>query len=273
MKEDFIERGLSAQFAVRYLLADCTQSVHTARERHSLNPHAAYVCAQLMLTTCLLSAYIKDQEHLTIQLQNNTPKSSFTADINAQGHIRAKLSPNEFMQAQSTVDGVLLVVKHNQKRELYRGMTDIDHKTIVDALQHHLVQSTQILSQVQFFIAHDLSHVQAILFEKLPSSEDLPSLSNEEFHERYTQLRQEDIRTAITSRSLRGSAMHSLETRALKWVCKCSRARVIKMLCGLGKTEIQAIIDEVGYAEVTCHFCNKRVQLDKEELYTLLNTL
>ena len=85
MKEDFIERGLHALFAVRYLIVDCSESVRIAQQRHSLDKHATNLCAQLMLTSSLLSAYIKNKERLTIQLQSTTPKVSFTADINAKG--------------------------------------------------------------------------------------------------------------------------------------------------------------------------------------------
>ena len=271
MKEDFIERGLHALFAVRYLIVDCSESVRIAQQRHSLDRYATDLCAQLMLTSSLLSAYIKDKERLTVQLQSNAPKVSFTADINAKGEIRAKLTPNKLTEQADIIDGVLLVVKYNQQKELYRGITNVDQKNISDALQHHLTQSTQIDSIVRFFISETCDQVQAILLEKLPSSEDLPSLSSEDFQRQYKDLHQKELNSALETRDLRSSPLHLLDKRTLKWTCKCSRQRVVDMLCSLGRKEIQGIIDDIGYAEVTCHFCNEKVHLNKAELLSLFD--
>tara|TARA_B100000683_G_scaffold260571_1_gene285487 strand:- start:577 stop:723 length:147 start_codon:yes stop_codon:yes gene_type:complete len=43
------------------------------------------------------------------------------------------------------------------------------------------------------------------------------------------------------------------------------------MLFSLGKKELEEIQKEIGYAEVTCHFCNETVLLTNDELQELID--
>jgi molecular chaperone Hsp33 len=45
------------------------------------------------------------------------------------------------------------------------------------------------------------------------------------------------------------------------------------MLVSLGEKELTAIVDEVGEAEVVCHFCNEKYQFNKEELLEIIGSL
>ena len=47
--------------------------------------------------------------------------------------------------------------------------------------------------------------------------------------------------------------------------CKCSREKSGINLISLGKTELQEILEDEGFAEVVCHFCNEAYRM-KEDL-------
>ncbi|OLO17572.1 molecular chaperone Hsp33, partial [Bacillus licheniformis] len=51
--------------------------------------------------------------------------------------------------------------------------------------------------------------------------------------------------------------------------CNCSKERFARGIIGLGKDEIQQMIDEDGQAEAQCHFCNETYLFTKEELEAL----
>ncbi|MCY8278636.1 Hsp33 family molecular chaperone HslO, partial [Bacillus inaquosorum] len=46
----------------------------------------------------------------------------------------------------------------------------------------------------------------------------------------------------------------------------CSKERFETAILGLGKKEIQDMIEEDGQAEAVCHFCNEKYLFTKEEL-------
>ena len=273
METDIFERGLTVDFAVRYMLVDCTYIAQIAQQKHQFNVESAHVCTEGILASYLLASHIKGEERLTIQLLSQEPKISFLSDITASGEIRAKLTPLDLEKHPSILDGVIVVIKHNKEKELYRGVTDINACSIAKALQHNLSQSEQVDTIVQFFISKDGDTIQkavGMLLERLPPTEDLPYLTTEEFYERYSELTPEEMFEAIQKKKLRKSTLHDLETKDIHWKCRCSEEKVKAMLFSLGQAELISIQKEIGFAEVTCHFCNDCVIVSNNDLQEMI---
>ena len=66
-----------------------------------------------------------------------------------------------------------------------------------------------------------------------------------------------------------GEEPEVLETVPVRFTCNCSKERFARGIIGLGKDEIQQMIDEDGQAEAQCHFCNETYLFTKEELEAL----
>ena len=64
-----------------------------------------------------------------------------------------------------------------------------------------------------------------------------------------------------------------LDKMPVKFECNCSKDRFATAILGLGKKEIQDMIDEDGMAEAQCHFCLETYQYSKEELESFINEL
>jgi molecular chaperone Hsp33 len=48
----------------------------------------------------------------------------------------------------------------------------------------------------------------------------------------------------------------------VKFACRCDRERVSALLRGLGRDEIESILEEQGAITVTCEFCQKPYRFD-----------
>ena len=62
------------------------------------------------------------------------------------------------------------------------------------------------------------------------------------------------------------------EKTDVAYKCDCSAERVERAIISLGKKEIRKIIEEDGSAQLTCHFCDKVYDFDKDKLTELLNS-
>ena len=127
---------------------------------------------------------------------------------------------------------------------------------------------------MQFFVSQKENKIQravGIILERLPPTEDLPFLNTDEFFAKYKDMTDQEFWEGLAQRKLRNALLHDLSSKPISWKCRCSRARVKSMLFSLGRKELEEIQKEIGYAEVTCHFCNEQVLIDTNELQELID--
>jgi molecular chaperone Hsp33 len=271
-------RGLTHGVALRYVIADVTDAATTARDCHKLNPDAAKLCAEAMVASMLLANQIKGEERLTVMLASSKPHCTFMADVHANGQLRAKLTPNKIKSAP--LIGQIQVIKHNSKKELYRGITDLNYHSIESAMRTHLKQSSQISSLLRICCTqNDRGEIQraiGVLIELLPPTNDIEALDPDGFEEKYAVLRDvssKDLISILDSGQIIGHDLFPLEKMSTSWACTCSQERVERMLCSLGPVELRDMLEKDGQAEVNCDFCNKTYLFDAGALGSLLALL
>ena len=278
MPQSFFQRGMTSEFAARYLLVDVSDIAETARQKHNLKTRAGLLMAEALAASALMASQIKGKERLTIQIQAERPKFSFICDINADGGVRSRLAPSTTPHPKDrAIKGLMLAIKHNEQKELYRGITPIDHQPVDRALQIHLQQSSQVDVIIRIVVQQQenghISRAIGILVERLPPAKDLPALNTEQFEQRYQavfDLKIEEFIQQIDEKKLLGQELYDMETRMLSWQCKCSEEQIRAMLFSLGPQEIELIIAEQGEAKVNCHFCNTDYIITKPELQKML---
>lgn len=59
------------------------------------------------------------------------------------------------------------------------------------------------------------------------------------------------------------------EPQTPHFACTCSRERVARMLFGLGREEVQGIVDEQGQVEIGCDFCGAQYRFDPVDALAL----
>ncbi|MEC7241990.1 MAG: Hsp33 family molecular chaperone HslO [Myxococcota bacterium] len=157
-------------------------------------------------------------------------------------------------------------------RELYRGLAEVNHAGLQEALQAYLETSQQSPGLVRLGASTradgSVDFAAGLLVEMIPETMEV-----EEFEGLVESLRSADLRGVMTQFAfgeLLGQEIEILEVRDLVFKCRCSRARVEATLQALGDEEIRSLMDDPGYAEVTCHFCNASYRLELSDLEGLL---
>ena len=88
-----LHRGFVGGRTARFLAAEAAKLANLAREQHELSPKASKLCAEAMVATLLMSAWVKGRERVTVQIQSETPRFAFVADADADAGIRARFRP------------------------------------------------------------------------------------------------------------------------------------------------------------------------------------
>jgi len=273
-----MHRGLTADGAVRFLAVEARHLVRHTAIAHGLGGDAARTAGEATIAALLMSAWIKGEERVTLQIQAERPRFAFMGEADADGNIRARLTPPRLRaRSEDRIDGLLMAIKADASRELYRGMTPLEGQTIERALVEHLSSSDQVDTLLRIQVKTDeagaIQTAGGLLVERLPDHPEQPTLDPEAFQAAFGGIPSQDIgelHTALAFGQIQGQSIELLENRVLKWQCRCSDGKVRSMLRSLGVTELAGIRDELGEAEVTCHFCNERRVVDSAGLDQLI---
>jgi len=262
--------GLSNEGGARVLAVDATASANEVVQRHGLMSHAAQSAAEGMVAAQLMSAYIKGEERITLQVQAEAPRFAMIVDVNADGSTRGRFTP-AIISRSRPMRGAIMVIKHDVEREMYRGVAPIEDTDFQGALQAFLVHSQQSVGIVRVQASVDaqgvVTQAHGLLVEKLPDQE------TEVFNELFGALVEAEldkVLPAAVGGELWGFPLEVLETRALRFHCPCSHQRSQDILAGLGAAELAEMIEQQGGAEITCNFCLDAYAFDAEDLRQLI---
>ncbi|TVQ93835.1 MAG: Hsp33 family molecular chaperone HslO [Deltaproteobacteria bacterium] len=273
----WITHGLALGGAVRVVLAEAAEIADALRQAHGLKEGATQIATEAALAALLLSAHAKGRERLTLQLALVVPEARFIGEIDADHRFRGRFSPSRLGSEIDPIDlhGLLLAVKHDEDREVYRGVTAVEGTSIAGALRVYLRDSAQLHGIILVDVVVDdegrVTRAVAALIERLAPQEGYESLSSEAFAANFAHVEGQDVDRLreLVAGNLAGEPIRVLDRRPVFWGCSCSRTRVLDTLAGLGPEELRAMADEDDGASVDCHFCNAHYEITADELRSM----
>jgi molecular chaperone Hsp33 len=191
-------------------------------------------------------------------------------NLHGQGRCAITLDPGERRPGRQAYQGV--VPLHGDRREPLQQLSQV--------LEHYMLQSEQL--DTRLVLAADDTYAAGLLIQRIPVQGDANlSASGWKAGDEDAIGRSEDFnRIALLAGTLTREELLGLgpeeilkrlfweETLRLfdplepRFACTCSRKRVVNMLRGLGREEVESLIAERGVAEVGCDFCGAQYRFD-----------
>jgi len=181
---DTLNRYLFDNMHVRGELVQLSRSYQSIIKNHDYPVAVRLLLGELMVATCLLTATLKFEGDITVQLQGNGPVGymSVNGDNNQQMRGIAKIVDTDKASAAQTLQALLgkgnmiITIKPNQG-EAYQGIVALDKATLAQCFAHYFETSAQIPTQVWLFSDDEKQQVAGSLVQLLPdgdgSSENL----------------------------------------------------------------------------------------------------
>lgn len=200
------------------------------------------------------------------------------AMLNAHGKGRCAitLDPKDRLPGQQPYQGV--VPLHGDRREPLQRLSEV--------LEHYMLQSEQL--DTRLVLAADDEVAAGLLIQRLPLAGEANLAAGRGAPDEDAIGRSEDYnRIAMLAGTLTAEELLALDPddlmRRLFWqervlrfepqtphfACTCSRERVARMLFGLGREEVQGIVDEQGQVEIGCDFCGAQYRFDPVDALAL----
>ncbi|MGE7219476.1 Hsp33 family molecular chaperone HslO [Priestia koreensis] len=285
---DYLVKALAFNNQVRAYAVRTTETVGEAQRRHYTWPTASAALGRSMTAGVMMGAMLKGENKLTIKVEGGGPIGPILVDSNAKGQVRGyvthpqthfdlnKFGKLDVARAVGT-EGYLTVVKDLGMRENFTGQVPIVSGELGEDFTYYFVSSEQTPSSVGVGVL--VNPDNTILASGGFIIQLLPGTDEEVISEIENRLNSVPAISKLIEKGLTPEEiLHTLlgeenvkilETMPVEFHCQCSRERIADAIVGLGKQEIQDMIDEDGKAEAQCHFCNELYQFDKEALEEL----
>lgn len=278
--KDSLQRFVFEHLAVRGELVHLDATWLAVLSRHEYPQPVRDLLGQMMAAAVLLSATLKYEGSLTMQVQGDGPVSLMVVEATAERSLRGMAH-----WEGELVDGPLpslvgsgrlvITIDPGHGRERYQGIVALSGANLSEALDAYLAQSEQLGTRL--WLAADARSAAGLLIQKLPEQ---ASEEDQDAWQRIGMLSDTvcaDELLGLSARDIIHRLFHEEDVRVFDnepvcFRCSCSRERVANMLRSLGHDEVNDILAEQGNIDVTCEFCNQHYSFDKVDAEQLFAT-
>lgn len=275
---DSLYRFLFESLAVRGEIVHLAAAWQTVLERRAYPPAVQEILGQATAAAALLSATIKFDGLLTLQIQASGPLRLVVVQVTSERTLRAlarwegEPAPEQPLHDLCGAGTLILTIDSGQGREPYQGLVNLTGDSLAEALEDYFARSEQLPTQIR--LTADAQTAAGLLLQRLPNA----STTDEDGWNRLQQLTatlRPDELLNLDSSALLHRLYHEEDVRLFKpqlfhYRCTCSRERTAAMLHALGKDELRQTADEEGAIHVDCEFCGYRYTFDAIDIGGLL---
>lgn len=291
MKKDKIIRCITSDGAVVASAIDSSNIVRVAHSLHKTSSVATAALGRLLSATSMMGAMLKDKDGIVnTRIAGDGPLgvviSVSDSNGNVRGYVENSNCPTEYydngkINVAKAVgkDGVLNVMRSFGTNEPYIGKVKLVSGEIAEDITHYYATSEQIPTICALGVLIDKETgvplvSGGLLVQLLPGADDntIEKLENNlKSLEPITVMLSKEMSTLeMCKLILKDFEVEVLDEYPVKYVCSCTREKLLALIEDLGQEEIKSMIEEDGGASANCHFCNKKYIFSKEDLENLI---
>lgn len=266
--KDSLHRFLFERTNVRGELVHLDASWQAALERKDYPEPVRDLLGQALAAAALLSATIKIDGSLTLQLQGAGPVTLLVVQATAQrslrglAHWEGEVQPGTF--AELVGEGRLAItLDPGEIGDRYQGIVDLQNDSLAHCLEDYFKHSEQLATRL--WLTSNGESAAGMLLQELPAETEDHDAWARDVHLGET-IKEEEL-LELPAREILHRLYHEedvrlFEAEPVSFRCSCSRERIETVLRGLGHQEVLSIIEEQGAVCVDCEFCNQRYEFD-----------
>ena len=274
MKEqDQLYRYLFEHHQVRGELVQLDQTFRHMVAAQEYPAPVRQLLGELLVATSLLTATLKFEGSITVQLQGNGPVSLAVINGDHQQQLRGvarwqgELPANPNLKAL-VGDGHLVITISPDEGERYQGIVSLESDSLASSLESYFAQSEQLATRIWIRTGGSAAEPLAagMLLQALPASGEQHADEFDHLSKLTDTIKDEELFT-LPAEEILYRLYHEEEVRlfapqAIQFRCTCSRERCEQALLQVGQVEVEAMIHEQGQIDMHCDYCGTHYQFD-----------
>jgi molecular chaperone Hsp33 len=265
---DSLQRFIFEGAPVRGELVHLDATWRAVLERHDYPAPLRAVLGELMAAAALLSATLKFDGSLILQVQGSGAVKLIVVECTSEHTMRATAKwDGELGGGFRDMVGngrFVITIAPNDVTQTYQGIVELSGDNVSQVLEHYMSTSEQL--DTRLWLASDGAQAAGMLLQRVPGPAGVDADAWTRAVLLGETVRSEELLmlpgTQIIRRLYHQEDVRVFDPRVVSFRCSCSRDRVVNMLRMLGRDEIKSIIAERGQVEVNCEFCNRHYGFD-----------
>lgn len=285
---DYIVRATAANAQIRAFACTTKELVEVARAAHNTSPVVTAGLGRLLSAGVMMGSMLKgDKDILTLQVKGDGPVNGITVTADSKGNVKGYANVPDVILPANAVGkldvggsigaGYLRVIKDMGLKEPYVGQTELQTGELAEDLTYYFAVSEQVPSCVGLGVLMErdntVRQAGGFIVQLMPfATEEVINRLEENLQKIAsvtTMLDAGNTPEQMLELVLEGMEPEVLDTMPCAFYCNCDKKRIEKALIGVGKKDLQEMIDEGKEIEVNCHFCNHDYVFSVEELKEL----
>ncbi|MFM5028776.1 Hsp33 family molecular chaperone HslO [Aeromonas rivipollensis] len=280
--QDLLYRYLFEEYEVRGELVQLDSTYRHIVDAQNYPVQVQKLLGELLVATSLLTATLKFEGSITVQLQGDGPVrlAVINGDHNQQlrGVARYEGDLPTDDKLQSLVgNGQLVITITPEEGERYQGIIALEADTLATCLEQYFAQSEQLATRLWIRTGHHEGQPRAagILLQELPARSEDHGADFDHLIQLTSTIKDEELfgleAEEILYRLYHQDKVRVFDPQAIEFRCTCSRARCEGALLQIEKEEAVAMVQELGKIDMHCDYCGAHYQFDGIDIETLFS--
>ncbi|WP_338560207.1 Hsp33 family molecular chaperone HslO [Erwinia sp. E_sp_B04_7] len=274
--QDQLHRYLFENYAVRGELVTVSDTWREIISGHDYPLPVQKVLGELLVATSLLTATLKFDGDITVQLQGDGPLNLAVINGNNRQEMRGVARMQGDIAPESTLkemvgNGYLVITISPAEGERYQGVVGLEGETLAECLEDYFMRSEQLPTRL-FIRTGETEGVPGaggILLQVLPAQDASP----DDFSHLAT------LTETIKTEELLGLPAHDVlwrlyhqeevtlyDPQEVCFRCTCSHERCGEVLVTLPEEEVDQILAEDGKIDMHCDYCGSHYIYDAVDI-------
>ncbi|KYN86573.1 molecular chaperone Hsp33 [Vibrio cidicii] len=281
MASNVLNRYLFEDLSVRGELVQLDEAYQRIISSKEYPAALQKLLGELLVSTTLLTATLKFEGSITIQLQGDGPVSLAVINGDNEQKVRGVARwEGEIADDASLHDmmgkGYLVITIEPKKGERYQGVVGLEGDNLTQVIEGYFANSEQLKTRLWIRTGEHQgqAHAAGMLIQVVPDGtgsaddfEHLEQLTNTVKNEELFTLGANELLYRLYNQE----QVRLFEPQPVEFHCGCSRERSGAAIVTLDKTEIYDILATEGSVSLHCDYCGTTYSFDEPqvaELYT-----
>lgn len=280
-QHDQLHRYLFENYAVRGELVTVSETLEQILAGHNYPQPVKNVLSELLVATSLLTAMLKFEGDITVQLQGDGPMTLAVINGNNHQQLRGVARVQGEIPADADLktligNGYLVITITPAEGERYQGVVGLEGDTLAACLEDYFQRSEQLPTRLIIRTGESEGKPAAggMLLQVMPAQnaqaddfDHLAALTDTIKAEELFTLPANDV----LWRLYHEEEVTLYDPQGVEFKCTCSRERCAGALKTLPDEEINSILEEEGEIDMHCDYCGSHYVFNAMDISEIRN--